>query len=1360
MKKLILTTILFYAYFSILAQNSGVILAPNFIPDIALNQVLIPLPIPITNNNPTDPSDGYDGAAATCSQNIQMDRSGKILFFIVDEFIYDRKGRLLGEMYGVTTNDPFNIPIKGISEVLIIPVPGICDEYYIVSGSMVDYLFEQNQTPAEGFFSRLKINYCENDEVSNDSKLIDLNGDDSYSLMSTLPYNPASHNKSISFACSQLRNDNTRILAISLPDVVHFYEVNQNTITHVSTLQLSDQSNEMASRCETEIVSLPNGNYRISKESGYYPTTSNESGKSINVFDIDDSYTLIPGSNHFIEYFGSSSGILPNFYGMEFCKDGSKLYVTHTPTQLYNNYIDVISFSNGTYTRQALNENGMNDFSHSQIELSIDNELIFATSNRLSKIKNPELPFTSPNWVDGFMSINYGLSYNIPYTPSLESGVYLLNDQIDGMDYDDNFILNEQCCILSAIYDKNSYSASTSSTWEQNIQSGNSIIIKNPLTAGLSNHVYIKENLMIPKGKVVTIKNMVLHFAKNARLIVENGDNFSSGGKLILDNTTLTSDNRCSDELMWMGVEVWGKSNLPQSNLNTSKQGVLEMKNNSIIENAMIGVLLSRRGTNVVYPTCDVELTYTGSYLDSYNGGIVKSTNSFFNDNQRGVYFRKYLSQNLNNLSGFYNTEFNWHETLKNPQLNVLYHAQLEETHGVKFYSCDFTNDYPKNLPYNYNGIGISSVNSQFYVNATLTGLNPQIYSNRGTFQNLYMGIYALNGGSIQSFECSRQDFTNCVMGLYAQNINNEKILLNNFDVRKDANLYTIGAYLINSTGYKIEENYFKSFSDPLVTIPYGKTYGLAINNSKTAHNEVYKNRFRGLHVGCYAEGVNGIKYSPNNPDHLGLDPYSNNNELTMRGLQYICNSYESSMNQADIQVVSGQIDYFQGRTAVASENDSRLKAARNSFATPHHSSKKEIEIDQSAQDIQYVHLNDFNQTPHDYTFNKVYLAEAKYGNNQLVYANSTMCPSRINQVLVGPKLMIASYLTKIEELNNRIDNGNTTQLLNLVATTSTNDLKNILLSYSPYLSDEVLLAYIQKNPSTGHLKQVLIANSNLSSQVIQAINSLNLPIGVRNQINNAQNLLSGRMIINSEKLYYLDQISLIKDQVIQDALLNSSDEATLDELIEVIKDYLDPRTIKMLLSAYLYKGDMVKVQEVKDQLIAIDPLDEFLTLNEVEEEIRFEESTSQSLNLHPNQKVKLENIKNNANDKKIADRARVLLTLSGEEFDTEPIIDVNALHMPKIITEEDNKLLETTKNVVSLYPNPSTGLVNFDFQGVQDGALSIEIYDLSGKLMYQFKNDDSNGELIDLSALHKGLYLVEVRIDDQLIEVQKLELK
>jgi hypothetical protein len=74
----------------------------------------------------------------------------------------------------------------------------------------------------------------------------------------------------------------------------------------------------------------------------------------------------------------------------------------------------------------------------------------------------------------------------------------------------------------------------------------------------------------------------------------------------------------------------------------------------------------------------------------------------------------------------------------------------------------------------------------------------------------------------------------------------------------------------------------------------------------------------------------------------------------------------------------------------------------------------------------------------------------------------------------------------------------------------------------------------------------------------------------------------------------------------------------------------------------------------------------------------------------------------------------------------------------------------EKEKGDFTLFPNPSSGMVTVRLKGVLTEA-SLKVYDLTGKTVFtkvlkRGSSDLSMKENLDLSFLHQGIYLVELK--------------
>jgi hypothetical protein len=92
-----------------LLQNPAMILAPNY----------------VYQGQPFDlptPSGGYGGDPPTRVQNIQLDKNNQLLFFVVDDGIYNKLGNYIAFL-----------PYEGYEEIAIVPDPGNCARFYLIT---------------------------------------------------------------------------------------------------------------------------------------------------------------------------------------------------------------------------------------------------------------------------------------------------------------------------------------------------------------------------------------------------------------------------------------------------------------------------------------------------------------------------------------------------------------------------------------------------------------------------------------------------------------------------------------------------------------------------------------------------------------------------------------------------------------------------------------------------------------------------------------------------------------------------------------------------------------------------------------------------------------------------------------------------------------------------------------------------------------------------------------------------------------------------------------------------------------------------------------------------------------------------
>jgi hypothetical protein len=72
----------------------------------------------------------------------------------------------------------------------------------------------------------------------------------------------------------------------------------------------------------------------------------------------------------------------------------------------------------------------------------------------------------------------------------------------------------------------------------------------------------------------------------------------------------------------------------------------------------------------------------------------------------------------------------------------------------------------------------------------------------------------------------------------------------------------------------------------------------------------------------------------------------------------------------------------------------------------------------------------------------------------------------------------------------------------------------------------------------------------------------------------------------------------------------------------------------------------------------------------------------------------------------------------------------------------------DITKESVSVFPNPSQGIINIDLALLKTGYAQIEIYDILGKSVYNkdIIITENTKEVVDLSNQAKGIYFISIK--------------
>ncbi|MCF8445079.1 MAG: T9SS type A sorting domain-containing protein [Crocinitomicaceae bacterium] len=1301
------------------SQNNVLSLAPNYLKNST------PFNLPQGPNNGLN----YAGEQAESCHNAMQDANGNLLFFMVDDKLYDKDGYFIDY---VAWN---NIQVKGTSEIVFVPDPVNCQKYYIIAAGRAVY--DASFTSKTPFIAILDLSVP---NIFSPGRFGALELSSSGTAAKLPYYNQISiKDGSVYIAASKLRNDNSRFVFVSSEVGIYRYKIDNSGFNYDNYFvpYNTTGSESIGFRGEMELIEMTNGNYRISS---IFPGITLGTQVLFSA-ELDNTGTLISSSANI---FGVSSGSPMSIRGLEYSPSGNILYVTHNITTQHPNPIEFYDFNNPSLGFQALNVTNANDFQFTQIELGKNGLLYFATNNRLATLSNPNSPSVS-NWTNNAQSISYYTNSEAISPAITEFVSYMLPDQIDGMDYQAHFFANLECCLINSYYDASIFTATSSATWSPGV--GN-----NPFSS-TSGIIYIENELRIPVGKTITIQNMTFKFAPGAKVIIERGVSGQNGGKLILNQTTFTVNSVCDPNLMWLGVQVHGYNNQVQGTYSNSQQGWLIMNNGAVIEHAMRGAVAVKINNSLTYP-----YNFTG-YDFSYAGGVIRATNSSFKNNRQDVEFRKYISSG-NNLSYFTNCDFTTNGLLNNPTLYPTYHVMMNEVVGIAFNGNTFQNLTPQLYTYWKQGVGIYSTDAQTFVNARCTSSSyPCTSFDPNIFQDLYFGIRALSVNSTRTIKVDKNKFINNYFGIYLGSVDFATITKNDFEVYRSSapnlTFQTYGLYMNACTGYIVQENSFTEYNDPLVSSS-GNTYGIIVNNSGISDNEIYKNNFNNIKIGGQSQNINSVSYNPS-------AAYPNN-----IGLRWKCNIFNNDIYQADLSITSGRIAYQQGYAInpVIDPVNSLKSPAGNRFSHSTFDLQNDIAANNSVLPFTYTHHADLITTPIYYnplvvspqlSFNATY---------PVYYDNTKSCPSKIKSsiILSAPALKFQSDSLKqvIALKENMIDGGNTNYLLNVIATQNSGDVKNALMAASPYLSEEVLIAYLSTNPPSGNVRQVIIANSPVSADVKNVLNGLNLPKGIKTQINTAQSGMSAMKYLYNEISYATTERNSIVDERIRLFLNDTIISNPLDSVALILKEENRELRKKQLCDTYISKGDTLLSAQTRDSIAFQYGYDNYVKLADIQMELRNTTSSCYIINTDQLIRQEVELVTYDQVDRINAIKGEAYLGLA---FDSlflavvEPLYEIGSGLRMAQDGDSESEILEKESSL-SIYPNPSNGTqVSIEYKGLESiENTTIEVYNLSGILVANYQlSSNSNIVSIPSNKLNSGVYFVKLFSNKQLVETKKL---
>lgn len=830
------------------------------------------------------------------------------------------------------------------------------------------------------------------------------------------------------------------------------------------------------------------------------------------------------------------------------------------------------------------------------------------------------------------------------------------------------------------------------------------------------------QNIIIKSGNVLTITCEVM-MPNEGKIIVE------PGAKLVIDGGKVTNFYYLPDDKidLWQGIEVWGNPQLQQNN---SNQGVVEVINDGTIEFAENGIRTIRRNNS-------------GGLDWSKTGGIVRVNGGIFKDCRRGIEFMSY--QNIGpNGNELMNNSFISNATFvtTDDKLSVPYAGiSLNDVTGVRIRNTVFENLQSdiETIDIAERGNGIISIDANYRAISSYSFSTGEPIAGTGNeFKNLFYGVLAYGGSGRSDLIINDNTFEECIYGVGLMGSNYGVIGRNTIEVPSFNNNTSLGFGVFTDAayGFNIEGNNFLNSS--LSALNHHAT-NVRNSSTNTSSGKVYRNSIDNVNIGTQTRGTN-------------------------TALKVDCNTYnKGKFSSVDVHHANG---------VLADQGDCDFTfgiPTNNMFDGPcNNSTLAQIFKNPVATDFLYSHQeNTLTTSCHNLGTDA----------DECTNVDENECPDELaNDILVDKPIRIINWKSKLnvakenlEDVREIIASGDTEELIESIENDSPGDTKDALLAASPYLSDRVLIAYLKQNPTppAGHINQVLQANSPLSDTVMAIVNMLSLPNGVQNQINNIQEGVSERRLLEGSESVLNTNRLIAVDAIVQEYL----DTNWIDSAALFLRQEGSLEALCALVPIEVRRGDTIRAGEIIDTLRQVadeieesEPgcrvaceLDEFCDFQQVVYRIALREGGYFSMTSE--ERTLLETMADS--DVRIAINARAILHFIDEtlpEYEGEDII------FPKSMStnEEVDELISNSKNdLFTIHPNPTSGNTVFTIDLDESDSdridgLGIIITDLSGRVVKTMDVDAKEMEQ-NLEFSVNGVYLVHLVENGKIQATKKL---
>ena len=567
----------------------------------------------------------------------------------------------------------------------------------------------------------------------------------------------------------------------------------------------------------------------------------------------------------------------------------------------------------------------------------------------------------------------------------------------------------------------------------------------------------VRGSVVIGNGETLTVDGATIEFADSRQdeevltnIVVE------AGGTLeLINGAHLTTLETCGANSMWDGVKNFGNvdPNAPQ--------GMVHVLSGSRISNSLTGIL-GGEGDPM-----------NPGYAGPIKNGLIDIRDAFFENNLHDVVLHGLPNGNFFldywDVPFFQNTTFSTTAHLNYDDLDPVAHVRVADHGQSIFLGCTFANDLPTHTQSHRMGLGIQGLNANIAVWGNGAGSS--------TFRNLDHAIHNMASAGAPYTNVVLSEFIDNICAVYMKDVPGFAIRGNTVQMGRWGSVELTNSAQefwgdAHRAFFATGSNAFSILDNTLSRSPANTTplEGVVVGYTSAENEVVFRNSASDLDVAFVGEGecadVNG-------------DP-------NIAGLQYQCCTNDGNAVNMQSRPANGASQQQQQSHTIRGRQGTPTYSASNSFDGPLH-----FEVLTRAAAIEYIEYSHVagdapatytQQNPNDLDADYLTPVQVSSGigclTGQPVWIAGTGGTfTELKPVITARKLEYGNLRYQLEQL---IDGGSTDETVQEITDTWPQhvwDLRDSLLSKSPFLSVDALKELVNKDVPVAMKAEILIAN-------------------------------------------------------------------------------------------------------------------------------------------------------------------------------------------------------------------------------------------------------------------------------------------